>query len=70
MKHNHLLWMILACAIPLLIVLLLPVFGIKSNYSIIIAMVSMIVMHLFMMRDHRHKHDEASDSNNKKRISI
>lgn len=57
MQNNHMLWMVLACAIPLLIVFLLSLVGIKNNYIVILAMVLMIVLHLFMMKDHKHKHD-------------
>lgn len=53
-EKNHMIWMALACIIPLLIVLLLPLFGIKNNYTIFIAMVLMIVMHIFMMKSHNH----------------
>lgn len=53
-EKNHIFWMILACIIPLLIVLLLPVFGIRSKYTIFIAMILMIVVHIFMMKNHNH----------------
>jgi len=46
--------MILACVIPLLLIFLLPFFGIRSNYTIFIAMILMVVIHLFMMKGHNH----------------
>lgn len=61
MKKNHTLWMMLACAIPLLIIFLLPVFRIKSDYIVFIAIVLMFGAHLFMMGGHRHDHDEEQE---------
>ena len=59
------LWMILACVIPLVIVLLLPLFGIKNNYTVFIAIGLMIATHLSMIRVHEHGSDKKSDSKDK-----
>lgn len=66
MKKNHMLWMILACAIPLLIVFLLPVFGIKSDYIAFIAIIIMFAAHLFMMGGHDHGQEKDDKSGKKK----
>ena len=68
MKKNHMLWMILACAIPLLIIILLPIFGIKSDYIAFISIILMFGAHLFMMSGHNHdEKDENAYNANKKR---
>ena len=52
---NKMFWMILACIIPLLVVILLPVFGIKNEFIAFIAIVLMFAVHLFMMDGHSDK---------------
>ena len=57
---KHMWLMMLACIVPLVIILLLPVFGIKGNYTWI-AIIVMFAMHLLMMGGHgtksaKHKH--------------
>lgn len=50
--EGHSMWlMVLACAIPLLIIFLLPVFGISANYTWV-AIILMFALHLFMMGGH------------------
>ena len=46
---NHMWWMALACAIPLIIVSILPAIGIKSNYTGVLLIVLMVGAHLLMM---------------------
>jgi len=62
MKRKHALWMILSCAIPLLIVFLLSTFGIKSDYTVFIFIVLMLACHLFMMGRHRHEHRKKDET--------
>ena len=57
---NHWLWMIIGCGLPLLLIFLLPVFGIKSNTGFLLFMVLCFASHLFMMRNMDH-----TESNNK-----
>ena len=54
---NHVLKMVLVCLIFVLLVLLLPVFGIKITYILPIVMGIMCAAHLFMMESHGHKHN-------------
>ncbi|HZX44541.1 MAG TPA: hypothetical protein VFF28_02550 [Candidatus Nanoarchaeia archaeon] len=51
---KHTLLMIGCIAVPLLLIILLPILGIKNNYIIPIAMLIMCGSHLFMMGDHKH----------------
>ncbi len=51
---KHVWLMMLACAVPILILFLLPVLGIKGNYGWA-AIVLMVLMHLFLMRGHSGK---------------
>jgi cell division protein FtsW (lipid II flippase) len=51
---NHWLWMIIGCGLPLLLIFLLPVFGIKSNTGFLLFMILCFASHLFMMRDMNH----------------
>ncbi len=48
---KHMWIMMLACAVPILILFLLPTLGIKGNYGWA-AVVLMVFMHLFLMRGH------------------
>lgn len=45
---KHSLWMILGCTIPLLLILILPLFGITGNYTLLIFIVAMFACHLLM----------------------
>jgi len=59
---NHWLWMIIGCGLPLFLIFLLAVFGIKSNTGFFLFMVLCFASHLFMMRnmdnqsDNKHSH--------------
>lgn len=58
MGHNHSnhMWlMALACGGALLLILVLPLFGLSKNWSSGIAITVMIILHLWMMRGHSHK---------------
>jgi len=67
MKHskNHLLIMILGCAIPLLFIFIAQVFGINESLSLFIFIVIMLGFHLLfpMHLGLNHGHDNHSDSN-------
>lgn len=62
MNHDskHMWLMVLACAIPLLLVVLLPLLGVKMNITWI-AVGLMFVMHLWMMKGHG-SHDSHTTS--------
>ena len=65
MNNKHMLFMVLACAIPMLIVFLAPVIGIKSNYTIIIGMMVCMAAHVFMMSSHCNESDKSKSSEKK-----
>lgn len=52
MNSNHAWLMIVACGGALLLTLVLPLFGVSQNWSVGIALVAMIGLHLWMMRSH------------------
>ena len=50
--------MIIGCTVPLLLIFLLPLFGITGNYSFLIFIVAMFACHLLMPMHHGgHEHD-------------
>lgn len=50
-EGSHLIAMVFACIIPLLLILLLPLFGFSAKWSSILAITLMVVLHLLMMRN-------------------
>ena len=52
---NSRVWMIIGCILPLLVILLLPLFGVKVNYSwlIVIVLAGCCILPMLFMR-HRH----------------
>jgi len=56
MKHS--LLHILACALPILLLFLLPVFGVSSGVTFTVFIVLMLGFHLFMMGGKSHEPDE------------
>jgi Flp pilus assembly protein TadB len=62
MKH-HGLWMIIACALPLLLIFMLPSFGAGSNVSLFVFIVLCFGLHMLMMRGHDGKDNK--DDNGK-----
>jgi len=59
--HNnfkHMWMMVLACAIPLVIILLIPSLGISGKWITILAVGLMIILHMVLMKDHSSIHDK------------
>ena len=56
LKQNHLLLMILCCLILIALIISFLVFFKESNYLIWLVFLLCLLMHIFMMRGH--KHDE------------
>lgn len=64
--HKHTIWMIIGCLVPLLLIFILPLFGVTGNYSIFIFIAVMFLCHITMMGGHRgHNQHEHSDQNQK-----
>ena len=65
MKHNPIwIWMILGCLLPLSLIFLLPLIGIKGNYTILIFFIVMFACHFLMMGKHGgHQHGQQEHQN-------
>ncbi|MES2874450.1 MAG: hypothetical protein V4708_12055 [Bacteroidota bacterium] len=56
--NKHLFWMVIGCTVPLLLIFLLPLFGLTGNYAFLIFIVFMFACHLLMPMHHeRHGRD-------------
>jgi len=52
-SHSSHMWMmVLACGGALLLILILPFFGLSKNWSVGIAIIVMLGLHFLMMRSH------------------
>lgn len=58
---NHALWHMLGCALPLLLIMILPSFGVSSNVIYFIFIVLMFGCHLMMLGGHHHDHESGND---------
>ena len=52
--------MIVACVLPLLLILLLPAFGVGSGAYLLIFLIFSFGLHVLMMSEHRGSHDHGS----------
>ncbi|NIM89430.1 MAG: hypothetical protein GTO17_00595 [Candidatus Aminicenantes bacterium] len=50
---NHALWMLIGCALPVVLIFLLPLFGIKEEWALLIFIILMFGCHLFMINWHK-----------------
>ncbi len=55
MKHE--IWMLLACALPLLLIFVLPFLGVSNSITLFIIVVLIFVMHFFLMGRRHGGHD-------------
>ncbi|MDG2431126.1 hypothetical protein [Flavobacterium sp.] len=77
MKNNHLIWMIIGCGLPLLLIFLAPAFGIRSSSSLFIFILLMFAIHLFIPHgSHNHgggnhsQHEQKQQELNKEIPSV
>lgn len=49
---KHILWMIIGCTIPLLLIFFAPALGLSGNTSLLIFIVAMFACHLLMPMHH------------------
>jgi fatty acid desaturase len=63
--NKHSFWMIIGCTVPLLLIFLLPLFGITGSYTFLIFIVLMFGCHLMMMGMHEHSHQHSNTSQEK-----
>ena len=67
--NKHTFLMLIGCALPLLLIFLLPLFGISGNVSIFIFVLLMFFCHLLMPMHHRgggHRHEDGNHENHKR----
>ncbi len=66
MKKNHLIWMIIGCTLPLLLIFLAPAIGLGQNYSLFLFILAMFAIHLLMPHEHGgHQHHSSPSKINK-----
>jgi hypothetical protein len=58
MEKNHMVWMALACAVPMLFIVILQFFGLGGNYLSYLGIGLMVILHIGMM--FFMKHDNCS----------
>ncbi len=64
---NHWLWMIIGCGLPLLLIFLAPVLGIKGNTTLFTFIILMFAIHLLLPIKHGdHSHGLSDDNLDKK----
>jgi hypothetical protein len=49
---KHIIWMIIGCTLPLLLIFFAPAIGISGNVSLFIFIIAMFVCHLLMPMHH------------------
>ncbi len=59
--RRHTLWMVIGCVVPLLLIFILPLFGLGSGISLFIFIILMFVCHLLMTGRHQKGHDNKND---------
>ena len=59
---NHAIWMLVGCVLPLLLIFLLPAFGVSNTFTFIIFIILMLGCHLFMGHQHGSHEEQEGDS--------
>lgn len=60
MKRNHLIWMLIGCIVPLLLIFLAPAFGLGEKFGLLLFVIAMFAFHLLMPHGHgKHQHDQS-----------
>ena len=55
---NHMLWMIIGCVVPMLLIFILPAFGVSSGVTLVIFIVLMFACHFLMLGHHHGGEDQ------------
>jgi hypothetical protein len=58
---SHTLKMLVGCVLPLLLLFLLPLFGLGEGITLFVAIILMFACHLLMIRGHEHQSTNQSD---------
>lgn len=67
-NQNHGLWMILGCVLPLLLIFLLPAFGVRGNNVFLFFILAMFACHFLMMGSHGHEHKDESENKDEDKL--
>lgn len=61
---RHMIWHLAGCILPLLLIFVLPLFGVSEGVMLVLFIVLMFGCHLLMMRGHGHEggHDRNARS--------
>ena len=51
---NHSVWMIILCVLPMLLIFVLPAFGMGNSGWLLLLLLLCVGSHLLMMRGHHH----------------
>lgn len=71
---KHILWMVVGCTVPLLLIFLAPVLGLSSNISLFIFILLMFACHLLMpmhihgSKNHQDEQPNSETSKNKTHV--
>lgn len=52
--NRHALWMLIGCVLPVLLIFLLPAFGVSNNVTLVVFVALMFACHFFMPGHHHH----------------
>lgn len=63
---KHIIFMLIGCLLPLLLIFLLPLFGVTGNYSMFIFIIAMFACHLLMPMHHCSHEQQSGNTQNKK----
>lgn len=65
---KHIIWMIVGCTLPLLLIFFAPALGLSGNTSLFIFIILMFACHLFMPHhgSHGHNHEKQKSETNSK----
>lgn len=55
---KHMIWMIVGCGLPLLLIFFAPALGLNDNLTLFIFIIAMFACHLLMPMHHGKGHDE------------
>jgi cell division protein FtsW (lipid II flippase) len=55
---NHMIWMIIGCVVPMLLIFILPGFGVSNEVAFVIFIVLMFACHFMMLGHHGGGGDE------------
>jgi hypothetical protein len=60
---RHIIWMIIGCGLPLLLIFFAPALGLGSNASLFIFILAMFACHLLMPMPHGRPEHNKSETN-------